>query len=243
MYMKRTLSAIIIFLVTLPLFAQNGSADTIYVDVPVEVEVLKLQTSECISIGRKDIISRVDSVLCKIKKADQEVRADFARIVSGTASQEEMIGYVLKMEHTDSVNLAEVSNILDTYGWPKGLSEEANDAIFLVIDHSDLDTMKKYIGLFRKAAQEGCLPEGDLAVMEDRMLMYTGKPQKYGTQAQTVTENGQNVTYLWPVEDPDNLDKLRASVGLSPIGSYLEMVKLEGVEIIYDKSKTVKDFK
>ena len=49
--------------------------------------------------------------------------------------------------------------------------------------------------------------------------------------------------YIWPVEDPDKLDALRKSVGLMPIESYLEIVKQQGVEIIYDKTKTVKDFK
>ena len=36
---------------------------------------------------------------------------------------------------------------------------------------------------------------------------------------------------------------LRKSVGLMPIEDYLEMVKQQGVEIIYDKTKTVGDFK
>ena len=48
---------------------------------------------------------------------------------------------------------------------------------------------------------------------------------------------------FWPVEDPDKLDALRKSVGLMPIGEYLEMVKQQGVEMIYDKTKAVKDFK
>ena len=34
--------------------AQTGTADTIYVDVPVEVEGLRMQTTECISVGKKD---------------------------------------------------------------------------------------------------------------------------------------------------------------------------------------------
>ena len=78
--------------------------------------------------------------------------------------------------------------------------------------------------------------------MEDRMLMNAGKPQKYGTQAYSITAGGKAVIYIWPVEDPDKLNQLRQSVGLSPIEEYLEMVKQQGVEIIYDKKKRVKDF-
>jgi hypothetical protein len=82
----------------------------------------------------------------------------------------------------------------------------------------------------------------DLVTMEDRMLMNAGKPQKYGTQAYSLVEDGKTLTYIWPVEDPGKLDALRKSVDLMPIGAYLEIVKQQGVEIIYDKTKTVADF-
>ena len=58
-----------------------------------------------------------------------------------------------------------------------------------------------------------------------------------------MVKDGKTVIYIWPVEDPDKLDALRKSVGLSPIDSYLEIVKQQGVEIIYDKTKNVEDFK
>ena len=58
-----------------------------------------------------------------------------------------------------------------------------------------------------------------------------------------LVEDGKTVIYIWPVEDPDKHDALRKSVGLMPIGEYLEIVKQQGVEMIYDKTKAVKDFK
>ena len=305
--------------------AQTGTADTIYVDVPAEVEALRMQTTECIAVGKKDkerfgkkflgysfmqtwcyngekldtkkhkeifkdiyhypydkvvfngflldrldmdysfeagvipaliagkypvlifrreadMRAKIDSLLCDIGLKDQAVRADWAKVATGSVTQEEAIEYALKLDETDSTNLASVSRILDTYGWPSGLSDEANKAIFLVIDHSDLNIMNKYIGLFRAAVEKGYLPMNDLVTMEDRMLMNAGKPQKYGTQAYSLVEDGKIVIYIWPVEDPGKLDALRKSVGLLPIEEYLEIVKQQGVEIIYDSTKTVKDF-
>jgi hypothetical protein len=58
-----------------------------------------------------------------------------------------------------------------------------------------------------------------------------------------LVEDGKTVIYIWPVEDPDKLDALRKSVGLMPIEDYLEIVKLQGVEIIYDRKKTPVDFR
>jgi len=100
--------------------------------------------------------------------------------------------------------------------------------IFLVIDHSDLKTMNKYLGLFHDAVEKGYMPMNDLVTMEDRMLMNAGKPQKYGTQAYSLVEDGKTVIYIWPVEDPDKLDALRKSVGLIPIEDYLEIVRQQG---------------
>ena len=324
--MKRTLVLILFLGFLFTASAQTGTADTIYVDVPAEVEALRMQTTECIAVGKKDkerfgkkflgysfmqtwcyngekldtkkhkeifkdiyhypydkvvfngflldrldmdysfeagvipamiagkypvlifrreadMRAKIDSLLCDIGRKDQAVRADWAKMATGNLTQEETIEYALKMEEIDSTNLASVSRILDTYGWPSGLSDAANKAIFLVIDHSDLKTMNKYIGLFRDAVEKGYLSMNDLVTMEDRMLMNASKPQKYGTQAYSLVEDGKTVIYIWPVEDPDKLDALRKSVGLMPIGEYLEMVKQQGVEIIYDKTKTVGDFK
>ena len=323
--MKRTLVLILFLGFLFTASAQTGTADTIYVDVPAEVEALRMQTTECIAVGKKykerfgkkflgysfmqtwcydgeklatkkhkeifkgiyhypydkvvfngfvldrldmdysfeagvipamiageypvlifrreaDIRAKIDSLLCDIGRKDQAVRADWAKVATGSVIQEEAIEYALKMEETDSTNLATVSQILDTYGWPSGLSDAANKAIFLVIDHSDLKTMNKYIGLFRDAVEKGYIQMNDLVTMEDRMLMNSGKPQKYGTQAYSLVEDGKTVIYIWPVEDPDKLDALRKSVGLMPIEDYLEIVKLQGVEIIYDKTKTLTDF-
>ena len=322
--MKRILT-ILSILISCSVSAQTGTADTIYVDIPAEVEALRMQTTECIAAGKKDkerfgkkflgysfmqtwcyngeqlatkkhkeifkniqyypydkvvfngfvldkldmdysteagvipalivgkhpvlifrreadMRAKIDSLLCDIGRKDQEVRADWAKVATGNVTQEEAIEYAMKMEATDSTNLVVVSYILDTYSWPSGLSDEANEAIFLVIDHSDLKTMNKYIGLFHDAVEKGYIQTNDLVTMEDRMLMNAGKPQKYGTQAYSLVEDGKTVIYIWPVEDSDRLDALRKSVGLMPIESYLEMVKQQGVEIIYDKTKTVADF-
>ena len=323
--MKRILT-ILSILISCSVSAQTGTADTIYVDVPAEVEALRLQTTECIAVGKKDkekfgkkflgysfmqtwcyngeklatkkhkeifrniqyypydkivfngfvldkldmdysteagvipalivgkypvlifrreadMRAKIDSLLCDIGRKDQEVRAEWAKVATGSVTQEETIEYAMKMEETDSTNLASVSRILDTYGWSSGLSDAANKAIFLVIDHSDLKTMNKYIGLFHDAVEKGYLSINDFVTMEDRMLMNAGKPQKYGTQAYSLVEDGKTVIYLWPVEDPDKLDALRKSAGLMPIESYLEIVKQQGVEIIYDRKKTPVDFR
>ena len=50
----KQLITILAALVCCSVSAQTGTADTIYVDVPAEVEALRMQTTECISVGKKD---------------------------------------------------------------------------------------------------------------------------------------------------------------------------------------------
>jgi hypothetical protein len=62
--------------------------------------------------------------------------------------------------------------------------------------------------------------------------MREGKKQIYGSQ---LTRNNMTGKYeLWPVEDEENLDKRRASVGLEPIAKYLERI---GVTYIPPKKR------
>ena len=52
-------------------------------------------------------------------------------------SADEIVQYSTEMERVDSLNQATVFGILDKEGWPSHLSDKANRAIWIVIDHSE----------------------------------------------------------------------------------------------------------
>ena len=162
-------------------------------------------------------------------------------------SADEIVAYTTEMERVDSLNRATVFGILDKEGWPYHLSEKANRAIWIVIDHSDLAYRSKYLGLVKEKAEEGVLDKTDYAILNDRVLMEEGKPQIYGTQikmAATIVDDDIAMQLcLWPVENPAALDSLRSTVGLSPIEEYLKTSSESiGQEIVWDREKTVADF-
>ena len=162
-------------------------------------------------------------------------------------SADEIERYSFEMAHADSLNQAKVFGVLDKVGWPSNLSEKANQAIFLVIDHSNLESQCKYLDLVKAKAEEGILDGSDYAVLHDRVLMKQLKPQIYGTQIKiAATIVGEDVSmqlYLWAVENLAILDSLRNSVGLSQIEDYLKISgESIGQEIIWDKEKSVADF-
>ena len=189
--------------------------------------------------------NQYNRILEDIYDKDQAAREWTVGIASLSADEIERYSY--EMAHADSLNQAKVFGILDKVGWPSGLTEKANQAIFLVIDHSELESQCKYLDLVKAKAEEGVLDGLDYAALHDRVLMKQGKPQIYGTQinmaATIVGEDVSMQLYLWPVENLAILDSLRNSVGLSPIKDYLKISgESIGQEIIWDKDKSVADF-
>lgn len=71
----------------------------------------------------------------------------------------------------------------------------------------------------REAVAKKLAAPANLALLEDRAALREGRKQTYGSQLSTDPETGQNT--LQPLEDPDNVDKRRASVGLEPIADYM----------------------
>lgn len=172
--------------------------------------------------------SDYNRILEKIGDEDQSVRQWVLDMSS--LSPEEITQYSYKMAETDSLNRIAVANILDKDGWPDGLSDKANKAIWLVIIHSDIDFQEMYLPYIERKANEGIVDKADYATLYDKMMKNKGLPQRYGTQVNMdiliVGDIEESKTFsLWPVEDMEHLDSIRASVGLQPIEEYLEIVK------------------
>lgn len=125
------------------------------------------------------------------------------------------------LQYKDSVNLIKVMKILDEYGWlgADKVGSTGNSTLFLVIQHSDLAVQVKYLPMMREAVANGNAAGSQLALLEDRVLLRQGKKQIYGSQ---IGRNQKTEKYyVQPLEDPDNVDKRRASMGLQPLASYV----------------------
>jgi hypothetical protein len=125
-----------------------------------------------------------------------------------------------QMRRADDRNLPRVTAIIDQYGWPgKSLVGSSGSlAAFLVIQHSNLAIMQKYLPLMRVAAAKGEMLKQNLALLEDRVLTFQNKPQIYGSQLQTNQTTGK--TEFLPIADEARVDERRASMGLEPLAEY-----------------------
>lgn len=144
---------------------------------------------------------------------DQDIRnIDWDTI----SSPEVSMAYSKKVMAVDSVNQTRVMPIIEKYGWlPKSkIGEKAASAIFYVVQHSNTETIEKYLPQMEALAKKGEASATDAAKMRDRLLMFQGKKQIYGTQAASwVRPEGKQV--IWPIEDVENVNKRRKQVGFT----------------------------
>lgn len=125
-------------------------------------------------------------------------------------------------ERNHVVNERKVKHILDTYGWPtkQMAGERGNWTICNVIQHSDNAVRLQYLPMMRQAVKDKKLEPRFLVRTEDRIATERGDLQIYGGQMKYYPETKS--FNLWPVFDPENIDKRRTEIGLDSIAIFLK---------------------
>lgn len=136
----------------------------------------------------------------------------------------------------DSINLSKVEKILTEKGWvgKEKVGSKANSALFLVIQHNTLEIQKKYLPMMKEAVSKGNANPSSLALLIDRIEIREGRKQVYGSQIGTNPNTKSQ--YIFPLLDPDNVDKRRTEVGLGTLADYVK-----NWNIIWDVEKYKKD--
>jgi hypothetical protein len=143
---------------------------------------------------------------------DQRVRAELA------ADGSLFDGYHPRMELVHRRNAIRLKYIIDRNGWPGRtlVGADGAHAAWLIAQHAIGDPVlqRRALELLRAAAALGEATVIGVAMLEDRIRVAEGRPQRYGTQHDW-DRNG-NMSPL-PVEDPDHVDERRRAVGLGPL--------------------------
>lgn len=194
-------------------------------------------------------IQEIDSLLSVAYENDRKVRTESMSLMNklNIAGADGMTvsaidSLMLLQEQTDRIdkeNQHLVASVLKD-GLPECLSTRSYKAIWLIVDHAGLKFQKKHLPEMEDAVRRGLVSANDFAVLTDRIKMREGKPQKYGTQSYTVTVDGRQVIYIWPVEDAGILNELRNEIGAGDIETYIQILKATaGCDVIYDPGLTV----
>lgn len=182
------------------------------------IEQVKQNKNKAEANFNKPLVALLDSIYIEDQKYRQQI--DGIEKKYGWESTQ-MKDHWKIINEKDSINLVKVKSILDKYGWLGAdvVGEQGNSTLFLVIQHADQTTQEKYLPMMREAVKNGKAQGSDLALLEDRTALGQGKRQIYGSQIGRDPET--QLYYVSPLEDPDNVDKRRAEVGLGSLSDYV----------------------
>ncbi|MCA3057289.1 MAG: hypothetical protein ING64_13175 [Rhodocyclaceae bacterium] len=177
-----------------------------------------------------------------------ELKAEFeallesdAKVRAGLKSgmdQKAMRAVFDQTQIVDKANQARLDELAAQHGWPvaKDVGEKAVLGAFIVAQHGRLEYMKRYESMIAKSAERGDLPKWEFARFDDRLRMYSGMPQRYGTQTNT---DEKGIATFWKIEDEANVDKRRAEVGYGPLAEHAKRHNVQYVPYAERAAKEV----
>ena len=149
--------------------------------------------------------------LVAMRAEDLRVREELAS--TGELSQ----GYAPRMEAVHRANAARLREIIDEHGWPdeESAGNDGAGAAWFIAQHAigEPEFQRRVLAILEEAVSQGRAPAAHRAFLYDRIAMYEGRPQRYGTQYMP-SADGQN--RRWTTEDPERLNERRAYAGLPP---------------------------
>lgn len=164
--------------------------------------------------------------LRSIGRSDQAVRYEFlAAYNAQPRNQQRVDSLIAEMQKTDSINQKEICAILDTRGFAgKETVGDACAVYWLIIQHAPVALQKKYFPLFVEAMNRGDIAKSQVAMMDDRIAMFEGRPQKYGSQ---IVEDEQGRRVVYRLLDPEKVDEWRKQMELNPLADYMKEMGVE----------------
>jgi hypothetical protein len=142
---------------------------------------------------------------------DQALRAELA--ASGALGD----AYHPRLEELHRGHASRLRQIIAVFGWP-GLTlvgEKGAQAAWRIALHSISEPafMRQCRDLMDIASHNGDVPRWQFAIIDDRIRVYEGKPQRYGTQLR----NGPNGLEPHPLENESRVNSMRMHAGLPPL--------------------------
>lgn len=159
---------------------------------------------------------------------DEDLRAELIRWIAEDDETRERLardgslfgGYHPEMEAVHRRNAARLREVLARGGWPgrARVGEDGASAAWRIVQHAigEPALLRGCLPLLQAAAAEGDADPAEVAMLEDRIRVSEGRPQRYGTQYDW-SDDGTAMVPTVGVEAPESLTERRAGVGLPPM--------------------------
>ncbi|HXN97542.1 MAG TPA: DUF6624 domain-containing protein [Candidatus Acidoferrales bacterium] len=127
--------------------------------------------------------------------------------------------YVPRMEEVHKRNASRLRELIALHGWPAEdiAGKDGCEAAWFVAQHAvgEPKFQRDALKSLQACVAEGRVPAWHAAYLEDRIALHEGRPQRYGTQWVDDPRDGR--VRPWTLADPENIDAIRAGVGLDAL--------------------------
>ena len=159
--------------------------------------------------------------LLDMEALDQKVRAEL------TAAGALNDTYHPKLEEVHRTNSSRLRQIIAVFGWPGValVGDQGSKAAWRIALHSITEPafMRQCRDLIDHASNAGDAPRWQFAIIDDRIRVYEGKQQRYGTQL----HYGVDGLEPHPIENVERLNSMRMQAGLPPLEHTLKQARLQ----------------
>lgn len=170
----------------------------------------------------KSVLSAIAKRIIQLKRTDLELRDEL--IENGQLGT----GYHPDMEELHNRNARLLDIIIDQIAYPTidKVGKKANQAAWLVIQHAigQPQFMKKCVKLLEKAVLEDKANPQNLAYLTDRIAVFEGKLQLYGTQFDWDHEGELSPKAF---DDLKKVNQRRLAIGLNKLEEQTIIIKMQ----------------
>jgi hypothetical protein len=133
-----------------------------------------------------------------------------------------------RVDELHRANSSRLRQIVAVFGWPGRalVGDDGARAAWRIAMHSGLepDFMRQCRELIDHATQGGEAPRWQFAFIDDRIRVYEGRPQRYGTQLRH-TAGGIEP---YAIENESRINSMRAQAGLPLLAQTLAQARSQG---------------
>jgi hypothetical protein len=140
-------------------------------------------------------------------------------------------GYPPQMKAIHERNAKRLAEIVELHGWPgkSKVGEEGAHAAWLILQHAIAHPalQRKCFLLLVQQVEAGEISPVEMAMLEDRIRCFEGRPQRFGTQFDW--DERQLMSPL-PMDDADLVEERRRKMGMRPMSEEIAAKRKETEE-------------
>lgn len=175
--------------------------------------------SNCVKSAPVD--ESLEKALMEMESRAQAVRSEL--IAAGEINE----AFHPRLEEINRSNTSRLRQIIAVFGWPgvnlvgdKGARAAWRVALY---SYAEPPFMRQCRDLIDRASHNGDAPRWQFAMIDDRIRVYEGKPQRYGTQLR----HGPKGVEPHPLENEARINSMRSQAGLPLMAQTLAQARAQ----------------